>query len=149
MITSSFDARYYFLVVFLLSTFGRWVAWSEVIRKNRSANRALVRRRGRRGEIQVRVTRCEGCGLPSSFLAACTCSSSSRSPVRQFVARSPTTYWLPKLAIEPSTTAALPVPDALHSATITVSSSLANTSTCFRRGSAPFLSISIVNLRPE
>ena len=41
------------------------------------------------------------------------------------------------------------LPDALHSATITVSSSLANTSTCFRSDSAPFRSISIVNFRPE
>ena len=44
----------------------------------------------------------------SSFLAACACSSSRMSPVRQFFARRPTTYWLPMGAIEPSRTAALP-----------------------------------------
>ena len=40
---------------------------------------------------------------------AVACSSESRSPVRQFTAFRPRTYWLPKLEIEPSMVAALAV----------------------------------------
>ena len=43
----------------------------------------------------------------SSFFAACACSSSRISPVRHLFARKPRTYWLPRLEIEPSRTAAL------------------------------------------
>src|ERR1017187_2211065 len=45
----------------------------------------------------------------SSFRAACTCCSSNTSPLRQLRARKPRTYWLPRRAIEPSSTAALAV----------------------------------------
>jgi len=37
------------------------------------------------------------------------CSFASTSPLRQFTAFSPTTYWLPKLEIVPSMLAALAV----------------------------------------
>src|ERR1039457_4321783 len=53
----------------------------------------------------------------SSFLAADACSSSRRSPVRQFLARKLNTYWLPRLVMEPSTTAALPVRSPISGAT--------------------------------
>ena len=43
------------------------------------------------------------------FPSACACSCARTSPVRQFLARNHKTYWLPRLAIEPSRTAALPV----------------------------------------
>ena len=45
----------------------------------------------------------------SSFRAAGSCSWSRRSPVPQFSARRPSTYWVPRLAIDPVTTAVLPV----------------------------------------
>jgi len=45
------------------------------------------------------------CALP----LAVTCSSASKSPLRQFTARSPTTYWPPLLDIDPSMVAALAV----------------------------------------
>ena len=57
----------------------------------------------------------------SSFLAADACSWSRISPVRQFLARKPNTYWLPRLVIEPSTTAALPVRSQISAATSGVS----------------------------
>ena len=40
-----------------------------------------------------------------SFPAAVACSSARESPVRQFTAFRPSTYWFPRLAIEPSSTA--------------------------------------------
>ena len=43
----------------------------------------------------------------SSLLSAVACSSAKTSPVRQFVAWIPSTYWLPRLAIEPWRTAVL------------------------------------------
>ena len=43
-----------------------------------------------------------------SFPSAVTCSSARESPVLQFTAVRPRTYWLPKLAIEPPTYALLP-----------------------------------------
>ena len=57
----------------------------------------------------------------SSFFAACTCSSARTSPVRQSFARSPSTYWLPRLAIEPSSTTALAVRSQISRATLGVS----------------------------
>ena len=45
------------------------------------------------------------CSLP----LAVTCSSASMSPLRQFTALRPSTYWLPRLAMEPSMVAVLPV----------------------------------------
>ncbi len=57
----------------------------------------------------------------SSFLAAGACSSSRISPVRQFLARTPDTYCLPRRAIQPSTTAALPVRSQISDATSGVS----------------------------
>src|ERR1035438_6084052 len=57
----------------------------------------------------------------SSFLAADACSSSRRSPVRQFLARRLSTYSLPRLVIEPSTTAELPVLSQISDATAGVS----------------------------
>src|SRR4029434_6546739 len=45
----------------------------------------------------------------SSLLFAWICSSSRMLPVLQFLARRPSTYWLPRVAIDPSTTAALAV----------------------------------------
>ena len=45
----------------------------------------------------------------SSLLAAWICSCARMLPVLQFLARRPKTYWLPRLAIEPSSTAALAV----------------------------------------
>ena len=45
------------------------------------------------------------CSLP----LAVACSFASTSPLRQFTAFSPTTYWLPRLEIEPSMVAALAV----------------------------------------
>ena len=44
-----------------------------------------------------------------SFVPACACSSKTTSPVVQCLARNPSTYWLPRLAIDPSRTAALAV----------------------------------------
>ena len=43
------------------------------------------------------------------FLPLVLAPQPEQSPVRQSVARSPKTYWLPRLAIEPSRTAALAV----------------------------------------
>ena len=57
----------------------------------------------------------------SSLRAACTCCSSRMSPVRQFRARSPSTYWLPRLAIDPSSTAALAVRSQISRASSGVS----------------------------
>ena len=45
----------------------------------------------------------------SSLFAAWICSCARMLPVLQFLARRPKTYWLPRLAIEPSRTAALAV----------------------------------------
>src|SRR5260370_419280 len=43
------------------------------------------------------------------------------SPVRQFLARKPNTYWLPRLAIDPSRTAAPPARSQISLATSAVS----------------------------
>src|ERR1700681_3472308 len=45
----------------------------------------------------------------SSLFAATVCSWSRMFRVLQFFARKPSTYWLPRLAMEPSRTAALAV----------------------------------------
>lgn len=45
----------------------------------------------------------------SSLREACVSSRANESPLAQFTAFNPTTYWLPRLLIEPARTAALPV----------------------------------------
>ena len=45
----------------------------------------------------------------ASLPAACSCASASTSPVLQFTAFRPITYWLPSPAIEPVSMALLPV----------------------------------------
>ena len=55
------------------------------------------------------------------FLGACPCSSLKMSPVRQSFARNPNTYCAPRFAIEPSSTAALPVRSQISRASSGVS----------------------------
>src|SRR6266852_7452429 len=53
----------------------------------------------------------------SSLLDASACSLASVSPLPQFTASRPTTYWLPRREIEPATLAPLPARNHLSSAT--------------------------------
>ena len=45
----------------------------------------------------------------SSFVPACACSSKTTSPVVQFLARNPRTYWLPRLGDRPFQDGGAPV----------------------------------------
>src|SRR2546425_679717 len=60
----------------------------------------------------------------SSLLDASACSLASVSPLPQFTASSPTTYWLPSREIEPASMALLPVRKQISCANSRVTRSL-------------------------
>ncbi len=73
-------------------------------------NVELLHRRQRFAQFpaQLRRRHCPPRPAPSLWPLRVTCSCASGSPLWQFTAFSPSTYWLPRLAIDPAMYALLP-----------------------------------------